>query len=253
MKIFILTKQKLLLLGLLILFTISLLGINTVISVSNSSPKKIPIYSVKRPDNKLSLTFNCAWGDEDIPEILSALKKYNAKATFFLVGTWAEKYPDSVKKIVEHGHQLGGHSYNHSHYQQMNYSDILADIERCDQAIEAASGCDVNLVRGGYGEYNNDVLTACKETGRTYIQWSKDSLDYKAQSTEDIISRTKEAKAGDIILMHTGTKFTSQALDSLLSELTESYELVTISELIYKDNFTIDHSGMQILNTGASN
>ena len=249
MKVFILNGRKLLYLGLIIISAVIFAGINTVISVSQTSPKKIPIYCVQRPDQKIALTFNCAWGNEDIPAILDSLDKYNAKATFFIVGEWAEKYPNELKEISSRGHEIGGHSYNHGHYQKMSYDEILADMEKCDAAIENVLGKDISYIRGGYGEYSDDVLSACENTGRTYIQWSLDSLDYKSNSADEILNRVlSKTAAGDIILMHTGTQFTAQALDSLLTGLCKKFEPVTVSQLIYTENFTIDNSGRQIPN-----
>ena len=249
MKVFILNQKKLLSLALIIILTVIFASINTVVLVSQNNPRKIPIYSVERPDSKIALTFNCAWGCEDIVEILDTLDKYNAKATFFIVGTWAEKYPEEVMKIYKRGHEIGAHSYNHAHYKDMSYEEILKDMEKCDAAIENIIKEDISYLRGGYGEYNDDVISACEASGRTYIQWSKDSLDYKAQKPEDILNRVvKNISSGDIILMHTGTDYTKDALDSILLELSKNYEPVKISDLIYKENFTIDHSGKQIKN-----
>lgn len=212
------------------------------------NPKKIPIYSVERGDCKVSLTFNCAWGDEDIDQILDTLAKHNVRADFFLVGSWAEKYPDSAKKIVSGGHELGSHSYSHGHYLKMTRDEIFDDVAKCDKAIGDITGAPVRFVRGGYGEYNNDVLAVCEQTGHTYIQWSLDSLDYKAESAAEITERVmKKVQSGDIILMHTGTAHTAEALDGLISELLKNHSPVPLSELIYEENFEIDQSGRQHL------
>ena len=249
MKVFILNRKKLFLLSSIIISAVIFAGVNSIISVSKNSASEIPIYSVMRNDNKISLTFNCAWGNEDIPEILETLENHNVKATFFIVGEWAEKYPDAVKRIYDAGHEIGAHSYNHAHYKKMSYDEILKDMEKCDNAIEKIIEKDIYLVRGGYGEYSDDVLKACKASDRTYIQWSVDSLDYKAKNSDDILNRvTEKTNSGDIILMHTGTEYTYQALDSLIFELKKNHTFVPTSELIYKDDFTIDHSGCQISN-----
>lgn len=241
LKVFILKRKFLIFAAAIAVFFM----LTLLISVSRAIEKKIPIYSVERADNKIALTFNCAWGDEDIDSVLNTLEKNKTHATFFVVGTWAEKYPEALKKIYKSGHEIGAHSYNHAHYQKMCYSDILADIEKCDAIIENIIGSDINLVRGGYGEYSNDVLDICENTGRTYIQWSLDSLDYKASSAEDILNRLKKVQNGDIILMHTGTEYTSSALDALISELGKNHEFATVSEIIYPDGFTIDPTGRQ--------
>ena len=246
MKVFILTRKKLILLSVLLVSSLIIVGLNTVISVSGPV-KEIPIYSVERDDKKIALTFNSAWGDEDIPKILEILDKHNVKSTFFVVGTWAEKYPESLKKISDSGHEIAAHSYNHAHYKKMNYQEVIADLEKCDKAIENVIKKDINLFRGGYGEYSDDVLRAASATGRTYIQWSVDSIDYSAKSSKEIIKRvTEKTSAGDIILMHTGTDFTAESLDELLTVLSKNFELVPVSDLIYTENFTIDHSGRQI-------
>lgn len=242
MKIFVL-KKKVFFAGIVIAVFFAL---TFFISVSRAGGKKIPIYSVERADSKIALTFNCAWGDEDIDSILNTLEKNKIHATFFVVGTWAEKYPQALKKIYEKVHEIGAHSYNHAHYLQMSRAQISDDIEKCDQAIENIIGTDIHLVRGGYGEYNNDVIDLCENSGRTYIQWSLDSLDYKAASENDILNRLQNAKNGDIILMHTGTDFTAAALDDIIAMLAPNHEFATISELIYPDGFKIDPTGRQI-------
>lgn len=72
----------------------------------NASTKNLPIYSVETEENKVSLTMNCAWSDEDIDKILEVLDKTNTKITFFMVGDWVDKYPEAVKKINEAGHEI---------------------------------------------------------------------------------------------------------------------------------------------------
>ena len=226
---------------------ISCFGMGHITDVFNSGERKIPIYSVARPDNKIALTFDCAWNDSDIDAVLDTLDKYGCKATFFAVGTWAEKYPDALKKISQRGHEIGSHSYDHSDYTAMSAEEIIADMDRCDDIIENITGSRPTLMRAPSGGYNNTVISACEATGRTYIQWSVDSLDYKANSAEEIIERsTQNVSAGDILLLHNGTKYTKDALDKILSVLSEEYTFSTISGFIYKDNFTIDHTGKQI-------
>ena len=208
--------------------------------------REIPIYSVERPDNKIALTFNCAWNDLDVERIIALLKKYNADATFFAVGDWAKKYPEALKKFRDAGFEIGNHSYNHAHYNKLLKSDIMADIQKCDDVIKNITGTQPYLFRAAYGEYNDKVVSGCEESGRMYIQWSVDSLDYKANSPEQISSRVlNKTSAGDIILMHNGTKYTADALETILPALCEKYTLVKISDLIYKDNYTIDGNGRQ--------
>jgi peptidoglycan/xylan/chitin deacetylase (PgdA/CDA1 family) len=75
--------------------------------------RDLPIYSVDCSDKKIAITFDCAWGSDDIPDILETLEKHQVTATFFIVGTWAEKFPEAVKLISEAGHDVANHSYSH--------------------------------------------------------------------------------------------------------------------------------------------
>ena len=248
MRLFV-VKAKTLFIGILAVLMVCVCigasgGIRSVFKVGN---REIPIYCVERKDNKAALTFNCAWNDDDIERILSTLDEYGVKATFFVVGDWAEKYPESLKKISERGHEIGNHSYNHAHYAAMKKADILQDIQKCDDVIENVIGKDVMLFRAAYGEYTDDVVRACDETGRVYIQWSVDSLDYGDASKDEIVSRVvPKTQAGSIVLMHNGTKNTANALPEILGELTRKYELCKVSELIYTEDFIIDGAGKQI-------
>ncbi|MCC8160541.1 MAG: polysaccharide deacetylase family protein [Oscillospiraceae bacterium] len=209
--------------------------------------REVPIYSVERADNKIALTFDCAWNDDDIDIILDTLDKYNCKATFFAVGDWAEKYSDSLKKISERGHEIGNHSYNHADYTKMSAEEIISDLDKCDAVIESVTGTKPYLMRAPSGGYNDTVIRAVDASGRVYIQWSVDGIDYGDADAQEIYDRAvKNTEAGDIILLHNGTKNTANILPKILEALECKYEFVTISELIYKDNYIIDNSGKQI-------
>ena len=221
---------------------------HSIIQTFHSNGRELPIYSVERNDNKIALTFDCAWNDDDIDSILNTLDKYNAKATFFILGQWAEKYPESVKKIYDHGHEIGGHSYSHTDYTTLSVSDMEQDMTKTDSAIEN-TGAEVSLLfRAPSGAYNDTVVSAVEGSGRIYVQWSKDSIDYTDDATKaSIIKRsTENVIPGDIILLHNGTKYTAQALDEILSILTQNFQPVILSDLIYFNQFRIDNTGKQI-------
>lgn len=221
-------------------------SVSRTASVFLVNGREIPIYSVERSDNKIALTFDCAWGDEDIDAILDTLDKYEAKATFFVLGTWAEKYPDAVRKIKEHGHELGNHSYNHADYTKLSADKILSDLDKCDSAIEAVTGEKPYLMRAPSGGYNDTVVRTAEGSGRLYIQWSVDGIDYGDAEPQAIYDRSvSHTEAGDIILLHTGTQSTANVLPKILEALECKYEFSTVSELIYRENYKIDNTGRQ--------
>jgi polysaccharide deacetylase family sporulation protein PdaB len=212
------------------------------------SHRKIPIYSVDLEDKLVSITFDCAWGADDIPGILDILKSRNVKASFFMVGQWAEKYPDKVKMIALDGHDLANHSYSHLRMGSLNKSKITEEIEKCGDVIENLSGKKPDLFRAPYGDYNKIVLEAAEELGYYTIQWNVDSLDWKKEmSRNDIIDRVlKLTNPGSIILFHNDTRYTAELLPEIIDSLRAmGYDFLPVSEMIIKDGYYIDFDGRQ--------
>lgn len=246
MRIYVLKLQYILIAVFALTAALICFSCSKSVSVFNSSTRKIPIYSVERCDNKIALTFDCAWNDNDIDNILSVLDEHNIKASFFVTGKWAESYPESVKKIYKNGHDIGNHSYNHADYTKLSENDIINDLNKCDSIVETLTGQKCTLMRAPSGGYNNTVMRAVENSGRIYIQWSVDGLDYTTSATEESIrERLLKTSPGDIILLHNGTKLTAKVLPKIIAELSKKYEFVKVSELIYTDNYTVDHTGRQ--------
>ncbi|MEE0866786.1 MAG: polysaccharide deacetylase family protein [Clostridia bacterium] len=252
MKVFVTDKYRLLTFSLICL-SIVLCGIfppPTSSPVSVTSRKDIPIYSVKRDDNAISVTFDCAWGDGDIDKIIAVLDKHKCKATFFVLGTWAKSHPESLKKLHNSGHEIGNHSYNHTYYTKLNSEEMLADMEKCDNEISGIIDIKPTLFRAPSGDYNDNVVFTCEESGRKYIQWSVDSLDWRNLTGEQMLERIiPKTQSGDILLFHNDTAHTAESLDTILTALEEKgFKFLKVSDLIYKDHYTIDHTGKQIKN-----
>ena len=101
-------------------------------------------------------------------------------------------------------------------------------------------------MRAPSGGYNNTVVKVAEDSGRMYIQWSVDGIDYGDAEAQNIYERSvRRTQNGDIILLHNGTKNTAAILPKILEALECKYEFVTVSELIYKDNYVIDNTGRQ--------
>ena len=222
-------------------------NLNNTIQTSASTSKLLPIYNVDTEETKVALTINCAWNAEDIDLILETLSKNEVKATFFMVGDWVAKFPDAVKKIYESGNEIANHSESHSHVNNLNYEKNVEEITKCSDRIKAATGNPTTLYRGPYGEYNDTVVKASTYCNHIMVQWNIDSLDYKGLTGEQMWDRIKpKLEKGSIILMHNGTENTALSLDMIIKNIKqEGYELVTVSDLIYKENYTIDNNGVQ--------
>ena len=214
-----------------------------------SQAKKLPIYNVDTNEPKIAFTMNCAWNADDIDQILATLSKHNTHITFFMVGGWVDKYPDAVKKISEAGHEIANHSDGHKHVNNLNIEENEKEVKLCSDKIEAITGKKTTLYRGPYGEYNNTVIQAAQNQNHITIQWSLDTLDYKGLTADEMWARLNgKVKNGDIILSHNGTKHTADSLDKILTNLeSNGFKVVTVSDLIYKDNYIIDNNGTQKL------
>ncbi|MBQ3119128.1 MAG: polysaccharide deacetylase family protein [Clostridia bacterium] len=252
MKVFVLNKSRAVMyLSLLFCAVIMVVaGFSTSTDVySDGGDKLLPIYSVEKGKEKVcALTFDAAWDDTDTDILIDILKKYDAPATFFMVGSWVEKYPDSVKKFHNAGHEIMNHSDTHPHIDKLSDVKIAAELKNCSDKIEAVTGVRPILFRGPYGEYNNAVIKEATNQNMFTVQWNIDSLDWKNLSANEIEKRvTNRIAPGSIILFHNGAKNTPEALPKILEKLTSAgYKFVKASDLIYKENYTIDHSGKQI-------
>ena len=214
---------------------------------SSRDGRELPVYSVDRADNKIALTFDCAWNDDDIDSILDTLSQNKCTAAFFVTGDWVEKYPDAVEKIYKAGHIVGNHSYNHADYTKLSTEEIKADIKKADECIKNICGEAPLYMRMPSGAYNDNAVISAESCGKICVQWSVDSLDYKENATEDsILSRLVKTKEGDILLMHNGTKLTSKLLPKIIKGLKKNYEFVSLDELIYREGFEVDASGRQV-------
>lgn len=227
---------------------------HTLSDTVSAEARMIPIYNVDTPENKVAVTFNCAVGNSDIDSILTTLDKYNVRATFFLLGSWADDYTNEVQKIYDAGHEIGNHSYSHNDMPTMTYEKILLDIQKCNETVRNITGHSPTLFRAPSGSYDNKTISAAESLGMMTIQWDVDTIDWKNISADEILKRvTAKVKNGSIIQLHTGTDHTAEALPQILEYLkNENLSAVTVSELIYFNDFIIDSNGMQISEQGTS-
>ncbi len=212
--------------------------------------KELPIYCVDTDEKVVALSFDAAWGNEDTGQILEILKKNDVKVTFFMTGGWVEKYPDDVKKIAEAGHELGNHSENHKNMSELSAGECTEELMKVHDKVKELTGIDMKVFRPPYGDYDDVVIETTYSCGYYPIQWDIDSLDWKNYGVQNIIDTVVNHKAlgnGSIILMHNGAKYTAKALQDVIDGLkAKGYRFVTMSELIMKENYHIDHTGRQI-------
>ncbi len=215
---------------------------------TRAEQRRLPIYSVERGDKKIALTFDVAWENSNTQELIDILSDNNAKATFFITGDWCDRYPDDVKAFSEAGHEIENHSDQHPHVEGININDLINDTKECSRKIKMITGEEPTLYRAPYGEFDDSLITTLDGMGMKVIQWDVDSIDWKKPSADQIKKRVlKNVKSGSILLFHNDLENTTEALPDILKSLkSQGFEFVTVKELIYPDNYTIDANGRQI-------
>ncbi len=184
-------------------------------------------------EKAIALTFDDGPSDYT-QQLLDGLELYEAKATFFVIGSQAEKNPQIVKRAYENGHLIGNHTYSHIDFYESSLEDIEADIEKGALVIENITGESPLFLRAPYGNVNPLQL---KQLDCFFVHWSDSTFDWLKEDEEYIYKRImKKAEDGAIILMHDTREVTVRAVLRAIPELQEQgYELVRVDELLSRN------------------
>ena len=210
--------------------------------------KKLPVYRVDVGEEKtIAISFDAAWGADKTRKIVQTLQERGLKATFFLVGFWVDAYKEEVAFLADSGMEIGNHSKNHLHMSTLGGAKLLEEVEYVNRAVRTLTGVTPRVFRAPFGEYDDKLITCVENAGMIPVQCDVDSLDWKGISGEEIVRRViGKVKPGSIILCHNNSDHILDALPAILDELTEKgYRFVTMSELLYPDQYTIDAQGVQ--------
>jgi len=152
-----------------------------------------------------------------------------------------------VKYIDDNGFEIGTHSNTHPDMAKLSTEAIDQELTKCSDLITNITGKKVELFRAPFGSYNNSLLDIAESKGLKTIQWDVDSLDWKGLSAEAITIRVLNGvKNGSIILCHNNSDHIVEALPMILDRLIKKgYKVGAVGDLIYKDNYTIDRTGLQ--------
>lgn len=191
---------------------------------------------------KIALTFDDGPSAIYTEQILDILGKYNAKATFFVIGKNVKKHPEVIKKIVQQGHEIGNHSFSHPDMFIKTFGQIYSQLVMTEEAISDAVEYQPRLFRPPYGVDKRAVFKVIKRKGYVIIRWSASGKDWDSNNPQKIAERViNSTKNGTIILLHDGRRTkpkpncqaTVDALPIIIEDLqAKGYEFVTVSELL---------------------
>ncbi|MGB8634860.1 MAG: polysaccharide deacetylase family protein [Rhodanobacteraceae bacterium] len=150
------------------------------------------------------LSFDDGPHPEHTPRVLDLLAEFGIKASFFVIGREAERWPELVKRIAAEGHALGNHSWSHPRFGELTVDAQVAEIDRCDAVLEAFDGQRRHPFRPPRGELSPGLLWRLWRRGQRVIYWTRDSLDYQSRPPAELAAGLHEppVTAGDIVLMH---------------------------------------------------
>ena len=193
-------------------------------------------HTVPNEKKRIALTFDDGPHPRQTERILDILDKYGVKATFFMIGINVENYPDVAREVVRRGHEIGNHTYNHSHLRNLGGSQTSDEIDRCRHILEEVCNYRPYLFRPPEGYLSDDVMQCAEHGEYDLILWSVDTRDWESRNAGAIVKTVmSKIRAGDIVLMHDYVykSKTPEALEIILPKLLAlGYEPVTVGELL---------------------
>ena len=202
-------------------------------SVSTKSDDANIYRCVEENPKGVSLMFNVYWGTDEVYHILTILSEYDALATFFIGGCWADDNVDCLKAIYDAGHEIGNHGYFHKDHSKFNVEENQKEINACNQFIQRAIGIKPVLFAPPSGSFSKTTLKVAESLGYQTIMWSKDTIDWRDNDVNLIVKRaTDNITAGDLILMHP-KDHTVEALKEIITIVnSKGLKCVTVTECV---------------------
>lgn len=181
----------------------------------------------------IALTFDDGPGPYT-EKLLDILDKYDAKATFFLIGSKVSARANTLRRMQSRGHQLGNHSWSHPELNKVSAEQLASEIDQTNNAIKQAVGTKPNIIRPPYGAFNRAVLEQFRQRGMSAVVWSVDTRDWADRNSEIVCSRAVAgARNGAVILMHDIHPTSVNAVPCILDSLKQQgYSFVTVQNLI---------------------
>lgn len=237
MRLVIVNKKTLLTILIVLILLIVTFTILKVHSRARATFNSDVYYQGNIDDKIVAFACNVDWGNEHIPNMLEIFKKNDIKITYFVTGKWAEKNADILKMIYDNKHEIGNHGYSHIDYDKLSYDKNKEEIMKAHNIIKETLNIDSKYFAPPSGAYNDNTVNATKDLGYELIMWSVDTIDWRDDSTKDVIVKRVTSKIHNsaIVLMHP-TEETVKALPEIINYLYQNgYKIGTISDVIKND------------------
>lgn len=207
-------------------------GVAEKVAAVSTLPSKAILSPTPKPRSKaIALTFDDGPSTENTPKVLETLKKYNAHATFFVVGNRVKAGADVLKQAVAQGNEIGNHSWDHANLSKKSMKFVNAQYDGTTKLVQKMSGFKISFMRPPYGAISDKMR---KKLKHPMVLWSVDTLDWKTRDAKAVFKSVKrQVSDGDIILMHDIHSSTAEAIKKVIPWLIkQDYDLLTVSELM---------------------
>ncbi len=171
-------------------------------------------------------------------ELLDLLKKEGVKATFFVLGTRVDTYPELIRRMEAEGHEVGNHSNSHKNLKSMTtLAQVKKEMNLCADKVEKVLGHRPTVMRCPGGSYDDTVKQYAADEGIPIIQWGVDTRDWESRNSAAIMNKTFSGsyavEDGDIVLLHDIHKSTVDTMPQMIKKFKElGYTFVTVTELL---------------------
>ena len=213
-----------------------------VAAIATLAPNAIPTPSPTPRPKAIALTFDDGpRTDRDKTlKVLELLKKYNAHATFFVVGEYVSAGAEVLKQEVAQGCEIGNHSWNHSNLAELPMKKVNWQYNKTANLVKKLVGYDIKLLRPPYGAISQKMRDKLKHP---MVLWNVDTQDWKSKNPKAILKMVKKhVKDGDIVLMHDIHPTTAESLEKVLPWLVEKgYDILTVSELAKRKGVALNN------------
>jgi peptidoglycan/xylan/chitin deacetylase (PgdA/CDA1 family) len=200
---------------------------------TTTKPRTKPPKTTPKLKGAAAITFDDGPGAHTA-RLLNALKQYNAKATFFVLGSYVKNNSALIQRMVDEGHEVANHSYDHKDFKKLSDADVLSQIRRTSNAIAAITGEKPTLLRPPYGSFTRRITNLAEQEGLALVLWSPSPEDWKYRDVDYVYKYIIDnVKAGSTLLLHDIHKTTVDGFIKALPVLIErGLKLVTVSELV---------------------
>jgi len=188
-------------------------------ALARAVPRRMLLVGGPRGTDAIALTFDDGPHPVHTPLVLDVLREHQVRATFFVVGTRAERYPELLQRIADEGHAIAHHSFSHNDPAATTATELAVEIRRTQKVFQRILGAQSNLFRPPHGKLTIRKLGYLWRMKLSIVLWNRDPKDFTCTSEMEIADwlRRRPLRGGDLVLLHDNAAHTAGALPAVIT------------------------------------